>query len=124
MAIEGLEKLKAKIAALPAATKAELSDALNKSADQLVEMQKRLVPVRHGHLRDTIEKRDGRHKLSVIVEAGGPKAFYGRWVEFGTVKMQAEPFFFPAYRALRRTIRGRITRATKKAAEKVAGNGV
>lgn len=38
-----------------------------------------------------------------------------RYQEFGTSKMRANPFFFPAYRALRRRIRSRITREISKA---------
>lgn len=121
--IEGLDKLKAKLARIPVETKREIKAALEKSADELVAMQGRLVPVDTGDLSDSIQSKPGRHDLAVEVSAGGGDAFYGHFVEFGTVNTPAQPFFFPAYRALRRRIRGRITRATKKAAKTVAGNG-
>lgn len=120
---EGLERLKAKIAALPLVAKDEMKAALNVGADELVAMQQRLAPRDRGDLAQSIEKKEGRHELAVIVQAGGPKAIHARWNEFGTVKMPAQPFFFPAYRALRKRIRSRVNRASKKAAEKVAAGG-
>jgi HK97 gp10 family phage protein len=120
---QGLDRLKAKLARLPSEVKSQMLVTLNQNADELVAMQKRLAPVRHGHLRDSIEKVEGRHELAVTVQAGGKKAPYARWVEFGTVKMRAEPYFFPAYRALRKRMKSRATRASKKAAQKVAAGG-
>lgn len=114
--VEGLERLKKRFAKLPQKMRVEVRAAIDKSADELIAFQKRLVPVETGELRDSIEKRDGRHELSVEVFSDDFKA---RWVEFGTVKMTARPFFYPAYRTLRRRIKGRISRAVKKA---VKGN--
>ncbi|MBA1157762.1 HK97-gp10 family putative phage morphogenesis protein [Microvirga mediterraneensis] len=92
---------------------------------------------------------DADPDLTVSVVAGNAKAFYAAWVEFGTAAHVIKPkrpggllningrlieqvshpggtprpYFFPAWRANKRRVRGRITRATKKAAQKVAGNG-
>jgi HK97 gp10 family phage protein len=121
--VQGLDRLKAKLAAMPEVAKQEIMSALDKGADELVAMQKRLVPVDDGDLRDSIEKTEGRHELAITVQAGGPEAIHARWVEFGTSKTSAKPFFYPSYRAIRRRIRSRVTRATKKAAEKVAAGG-
>lgn len=121
--VQGLDRLKAKLAALPGETKTELLASLNVSADELVAMQKRLAPRDRGDLAGSIEKIPGRHELAVIVQAGGPDAIHGRWVEFGTQKTRAQPFFFPSWRALRKRIKSRNSRASVKAAKKVAGNG-
>jgi HK97 gp10 family phage protein len=67
------------------------------------------------------EAKSEEADLRVTVYAGNERAFYARWVEFGTVKMVGRPFFFPAYRAVRRRVRGRLTRATRKAAKAIAG---
>lgn len=88
--------------------------------------------------------------LKISVYAGNDEAYYARWVEFGTAPhgvakdagkaagrrltrlgigglqhpgAAAQPFFYPAYRAVRRRVRSRITRATNSAAKKVAGRG-
>lgn len=113
--VEGLARLKARFAKLPAKIKVEVRRSLEQSADELVAFQRRLVPVDDGDLRDSIQKRDGRHDLSVEVVAGNRKAFYAAMVEFGTVNAPAQPYFFPPYRTLRKRIRARTSRAIRKA---------
>ncbi len=86
--------------------------------------------------------------LTITVYAGNSEAFYARWVEFGTrphaieavhaevlgadgrfgVRVDhpggmARPFFFPAYRANRKSAKARVRRATRQAARKVAAGG-
>lgn len=68
--------------------------------------------------------------LSVTIHAGDDKAFYARWLEFGVAGpwtiggrfegathggFRAEPYFFPAWRALKRRSKSRLTRAMRKA---------
>jgi HK97 gp10 family phage protein len=76
--------------------------------------------------------------LRITIYAGNEKAYYAAWVEFGvegqtagqkitnkagrtrtsrrtTKGGKAQPFFFPSYRALRKRIRDRIRRETRKA---------
>jgi HK97 gp10 family phage protein len=111
---------------------------LIKSADELVALMKRLCPVEDGDLRDSIgwawgdaprgavviDKLSGRGRGRdrIVIYAGNATAYYARWVEFGTRKSKAHPFFFPAYRALKRRIRSRISRATRKALREI-GSG-
>lgn len=121
--VQGLDRLKAKIMRLAPETKKEMLAALNKGADEMVAMAKRLVPVDDGVLRDSIRKEPGRHELAVTVQAGGEEAFYARWQEFGTPTQPAQAFFFPSYRSLRDRARRRNRTAAGKAAKKVAGNG-
>jgi HK97 gp10 family phage protein len=73
--------------------------------------------------------------LSVTISAGNAKVRYAHIVEFGSAPhvngglfagsqhpgTPAKPFFFPGYRAMRRKVKGRITRATKKAIRKSVG---
>lgn len=73
-------------------TKKRASDALYRAGLSLEEHAKRLCPVDTGTLRaslhtvridaETVEVRDG--------------VKYGKFVEYGTVKMQAQPFLRPA----------------------------
>jgi HK97 gp10 family phage protein len=136
MAVEGVAALRAKLRALPREYKAEIRVALAQSAEEVAAMARRLAPVESGALRASIgwtfgkapkgsmvlaEGGSDEADLRVVVFAGNDRAFYARWHEFGTVKMAANPFFFPAYRSQRRRVRARITRATRKAARKVAG---
>lgn len=96
--------------------------------------------------RKTIKSNDP--DLSVTITAGNNKVRYAHLVEFGTkahvIKAknakamgkdgifgtkvdhpgaEAKPFFYPAYRALRKRVKGRISRATNRAAKQVASGG-
>lgn len=65
----------------------------------------------------TIGKVGGKEysSLKITIYAGGGDAFYAKFHEFGTVKMPANPFFFPVWRARRKRVKGRISRAISKA---------
>jgi HK97 gp10 family phage protein len=77
--------------------------------------------------------------LRIRIVAGDAKAWYARLVEFGTkgprtIKnywghegvektvpaAKASPFFFPAYRANKKRVKARVSRAVKKAAQQAA----
>lgn len=123
----GLAELRARFARIPVKVRVAAKVAIDHGADELIAFQRRLVSVDEGILIASIRKEPGRHELSVFIRAGGPtttKAVragvdasydYAMAIEFGTRKMHARPFFYPAYRASRKRIRGRITRAMKKA---------
>lgn len=70
----------------------------------------------------------GDPDLTFVITAGDRDAFYASWVEFGTaphvsggffvgfeISAQAHPFFFPGYRAVRKAVKARVTRAMRKA---------
>lgn len=129
---EGLAKLKAKIAALSEDTKADLKKALDDSADDIVRISKTLAPREDGVLQSTIKKEPGDHELAVKVVAGGAATTipvrkgidvsydYAVGQEFGNAHVPAQPFFFPAVRANRRSRKNRISRAINKAAKRAA----
>jgi HK97 gp10 family phage protein len=144
----GREKLLAKMAAIPAEIRREMSAAIQQSADEITRLQKSLAPKRTGRLAESIVSTKGKPApkystfngkggesdpdLSVTISAGNSKVRYAHLVEFGTAPhvnggrfagsqnpgTPARPFFFPAYRALKRRAKSRITRATKKAIRK------
>jgi len=135
--VEGLERLKAKVAAMSPAIKAAIRAAIDKGADELVATMKAIAPVDSvdgGELRDSIEKHDGRTELTVMVVAGGPTTTrkgkgkpydYSRAVEFGHVAedgsfVPPDPFFYTTYRARKRRIQNRIKRAISAAAKSAA----
>ena len=152
--LEGRDRLLRKMRALPDEVRSAIRQALAEGADEITDMQKRLVPVKSGALRNSIGSTFGKYKpansnvrgvqagtsgdpdLTVTIHAGDAKAFYASFVEFGTAPhtnqgrfagtqhpgSRAQPFFYPAYRALRRRVKSRITRATTKAARKVASS--
>lgn len=132
--LDGLNDLNRRLAALSAATKAELRTALDESADRVVAIQKSLAPVDEGDLRNSIRKEPGEHELQIRIVAGGsattkavrngataPRIDYAVIAEFGTANRPARPFFYPGYRALRKAIRARLSRAYRNAARRARG---
>lgn len=99
-----------------------------------------------GSLTLARSRRRSSDGLRITVFAGNDEAFYARWVEFGTAPhnvesgggtvagrrrasigaglghpgARAQPFFFVSYRANRRNVRSRISRAANRAAKEVA----
>lgn len=144
MAVKGLDKLSRKLRRIPVAAREAASFSIVKSADELATMQKRLAPVDEGDLRDSIvvtppggttpaySQPGGARTagpLEAIVTAGNSEVRYAHLVEFGAAPhiaggifegarhpgAPAHPFFWPAYRVLRRRIKNRTSRAINKA---------
>lgn len=177
--LTGLDKLNRKLQQLPPRAEKEIRLAMEKSADEVVSLAKSLAPLgiasgrnssnNPGALRDSIgwtwgsnapagsvklgsvTNGSGRRPgdLVITIYAGDDKAFYARWVEFGTkphtITVKNAPtlsrggvnfgrsvshpgastsnaFFYPAYRALRKRIRTRISRAITKSIRDVANS--
>lgn len=161
--VKGLREFERKLMAIPRRVERAARAAMEKGADELVAMMKRLAPVDDGTLRDSIgwtwgdapagsvllsQSEPDSRGLKITVYAGNAEAYYAHWVEFGTAPHNvadgggtkagkeslrtgrltkkgaapvfhpgaaAHPFFFPAWRALRKRIRSRIRREMKKA---------
>lgn len=137
--VQGLDRLKRKLTVtIPARVRERTRAAMEKGADEIVAMAKNLVPVDTGALRDSIgwtwgDAPEGAMVLaqSVKTEAGERITIYAgnkqtlvgaraqfqlaRLQEFGTHKMAPRPFFYPAYRTLKRRVKSRINREMKKA---------
>lgn len=125
------DRLNRRLAALPKTVRRAMEVQNAKNAADLVATMKGLAAVSKdsGTLQSTITHRDDsdRGGISQRISAGGSattrpvrkgaKAFYdyANAVEYGTSDTQATPFFWPAWRLMRRRLRSRMTRATKKA---------
>lgn len=131
--VEKLDRLKAKVAAITPAVRAEVRKAMEKGAEEIVAMARRLVPVDSGTLRNSIgwtwgSAPKGSIKLAsaetggdvLTIFAGNEVAYYAGMVEFGTLRQAAQAFFFPSYRANRRRVKAAASRALNKAIKKVA----
>lgn len=133
----GLPKLRKKLEALVSVGRDEIRRAMETSADEIVALAKSLAPVDKGDLKDSIGWTWGKapkgamtlgkvqsdgvdSEFTITIYAGNSEAYYARWVEFGTQKMAAHPYFYPSYRVLRRRSKSRVTRAVTKAIKKVA----
>ncbi len=149
MAILGADRLRKKLSQLPAVAQEMIREAMQAGAEEIVALMRSLCPKGSGRLARSIGWTWGKApKGSVIVAkgespfgdatitiyAGDAEAFYARFVEFGVAAhkagglfegavipaIAAHPFFFPAYRAKRKRVKSRITRAMNKAAKQVA----
>lgn len=116
-----LEALNRRFAAMGEAARVDVRKELDKGADRIVTLSRSLAPVDDGDLRDSIQKKDGEHREQVLVTAGDDKAFYAAFQEHGTADQLAQPFFFPAYRALKRSITTRVNKVMRDAAKAKVG---
>ena len=131
--VVGVQKLNRKLGKIPAAVREEVRTAMVRSAREIADLAEVLVPQgTTGKLAGSIgwtwgEAPRGALSLgkvatggdmTITVYAGDREAFYARWVEFGTVKVAAQPYFFPAYRALRKRSKSRIRRAWTRGIKK------
>jgi HK97 gp10 family phage protein len=135
----GRARLNRKLRALPEAAKAEIRKAMEKGANEIVELAKNLVPHDSGASEDSIGWTWGAAPkgtrilgtarapggLTLTIFAGSSEAYYVRFIEFGTSggafgPQPPRPFFFSSYVALRKRVVARIRRGTNKAAKKVA----
>lgn len=97
---EGIDELVQQIEAMGQNAEGAKNEALDKSAEFLQEEVRTIAPIRAvggGNLRAHIERsevKDG--EIEVYVDNQG-KAYYGHMLEFGTSKMSAQPFMFPAF---------------------------
>jgi HK97 gp10 family phage protein len=101
---------------------------LKVQADGLVSLMESVVPVAKGDLEISIRKVDGKSPTQVRIVAGGKGTIktspsgssydHARAVEFGTVNMKAEPFFFPSYRLAKKkmisSMKRKLTATIKK----------
>lgn len=124
----GASKIRKKLLRMPEEIQAQVRGAVKRGSEEvLFEMQKRapvsMDPVPYGvdglprlHLRSQLEAKIAKNGLSARVGLLGTRVanvfFFWRFLEFGTKKMDARPFAFPAWRAVRDKIRRDIRNST------------
>ncbi|MBL4767635.1 MAG: hypothetical protein JKY94_07965 [Rhodobacteraceae bacterium] len=143
MKIKGGRAFAKRLKRIPPAVQKQVVKDLNIGADEMVAVAKTFVPKDELVLASTIRKEKGSHPLQVKVRAGGPATTgkivpnynpgivkrirqftglqkkipnydYALAQEFGTTKMVANPYFWPAYRLTRRRRNSRVTRNANK----------
>lgn len=130
--VQGLAELERRWSKIPALVRQAAREAMEDVAQGIVTDMKRAAP--RGATSSlvnsigwtwgeapagamTVGTVGGREygSMRITIYAGGGKAFYARYLEFGTSKMVAHPFFYPVWRTRRRSARSRITRRINKA---------
>jgi hypothetical protein len=83
---------------IPAFVDEVLFSTAEKVAADMLEIARRIVPVDTGFLRSKIStditKIQGGYRVTLFVDL--EVVIYGKWVEVGTTKMQAQPYIGPA----------------------------
>ncbi|MFC3209203.1 hypothetical protein [Aquamicrobium soli] len=147
MKVKGKEKFLGQIAALPQAMKDEILNALQVSAEETNDLQKRFVPKDEGKLERTIgyvvgdkvpegaaitsAPAKGATDLTVTMYAGDETTIVRnkRGVEFQNALLQEfgrkvkgrivkNPFFFPGFRLGKKRAKDRLRRAVRNGAKK------
>lgn len=150
--MKGLDKLRRKLKAIPEAAKKAAREAVVQGATEIANLQQNLVPYDDGELHDSIHvtkpgettppySQPGGSRTAgpeqAIITAGNTRVRYAHLVEYGVAPhiaggmfegaeipaVAAQPFFFPAYRALKKRANGRITRTINKAIKDAATSG-
>lgn len=126
----GIGRVQQRLAMIPKNVRAAMVPELVKSGNDLAVMARILAPRDTGALQDSIAVTPGGGstppysspggrvtvpELAVAVTAGNADTRYAHLVEHGTQEAAAQPFFWPAFRLLRKKITGRIKRAASKA---------
>lgn len=133
--MKNLSKHLARLKALPKQVQAEMRIEMEKQAGVATTLMKAAVPVDSGALRDSIGWAWGAPKgsglarsagadaasLAITIRAGSREAYQALWIEFGTVRMAAQPFFWPTMRAVRRPFNRSMGAAARRGAKKAWG---
>lgn len=129
-----MDRMKKRHEAIPKAVAEAIQPTLRQAATDIVAEMQRECPVSkdsaHGNppgaLRDSIVATPGGQATpdhsqpggstmvpddAVLITAGNSRVRYPHFVEFGTVKMAAEPYFFPAIRLLKERTKATIQKA-------------
>ena len=108
----------------------QLEPALIKGADEVANTMRLLVPEDEGDLKASIAVTPPNRTTPAYAEGGGKRTAqanqalvtvgneqvrHGHLQEFGTVKMEAQPFMRPAFRLKKAKVMARISRAVAKA---------
>lgn len=131
-------RIQRRLEAIPAEVRKAVEPSLTKSANELAGMMRQLAPEDEGDLKASIvatppgeqtpaysqpggERVAG--ELEAIVTAGNSDVRYPHLQEYGTSEHDAQPFFWPSVRLLKKRINNRTKRAIAKAVRDHWGRG-
>lgn len=121
MELEGMDNLIRRIEEMGKAGVRVENKALKKAGELIVEEAKNNVPVKTEKLKkglkvSGVRKKNGnKFVLAGIQKGDNSKIFYGKFLEFGTSKMKAQPFMGPAYESKKEEAKEIIKQELKNA---------
>lgn len=134
----GLSRFQKRMRAIPEDVRKAVRPALLKSAEEVAGAMRSLAPEDEGDLKESITVTGPGEQTPAYSQPGGSQAAkeneaivtvgnsdvrYPHLVEYGTAHAPAQPFFWPAYRSLRKRSESRIKREMTKAIKKHWGKG-
>lgn len=122
--VDDLKSFNKQIGQLPIKMRRKLAAAIAIEAERLADAIKAAAPVDTGKLRDSIKVRRTKRDLTLEVIAGGDetthgergrdgRADYALFVEYGTRKKSAKPFFYSTARKMQPEIQANISKAVQ-----------
>lgn len=116
MKVEGMENLLAEIEKLGQAGSRIENKALKEAGDVVKTSIQNETPTRTGKLKRSIEVSRVKTKGGIKqVEVGpGPDGYYSKFLEFGTVKMKANPFMSRGYEMSKSEAESKIEEEIKR----------
>lgn len=130
MSDNGLDRMNRRFAAVLKNVRESVQPSLVKSGEELAGMMRQLAPEDEGDLKASIAvtapgqttpaySQPGGSRTAkeneVLVTVGNVGVRYPHLVEYGTSKAPAQPYFWPAFRLLRKRLENRTKRAIGKA---------
>jgi HK97 gp10 family phage protein len=114
--LEGIENLITEVENLGAKGARIENKALREAGEVVREAIKQEAPRKTGTLKKSIEVSRVKNKDGAkYVEVGpGKEGYYGKFLEFGTVKMKAKPFMAPGYEKSKEKAMGEIEKNLKE----------
>lgn len=130
----GRDRLIRRLRQLPVEVRTAARDSLDQQAAFLVEQIRPNVPKDEGDLAASLEwhRSPSRARIRVVITEGANDDTLGRKaraVEFGRPEsaeagaMEAQPHFFPTYRANKRRMQNAIQKAVREAIRRIWGGG-
>lgn len=125
-----LDRLRKRLDTIPQGVKEAVQPALVRSGAALSNRMKQLAPLDTGALKGSIAVTPAGQQTppysqpggsmtvpenAVAVTVGNADVRYAHLQEYGTAQAPAHPFFWPAYRLLKKRIANRLKRAISKA---------
>jgi len=102
--VQGLTEIISRLEAIPEKILSILEEVYNEVGHEMVSEMQQRAPVRTGYLRDHIQMTASSPEGMTIIS----EAPYSVFVEFGTYKMRAQPFFYPVVYAYSGTVMMRM----------------
>ena len=133
---EGLDRMNRRIDRIPVEVRRAMAENTLAGAEEVAALQRRYAPKDSGDLVNSIKVTPGGQRTPAYSQPGGSRLVpehgahitvgntavrYPHLLEYGTLKAPAQPFFWPAWRALRNRVKSRISRNVRKVVKSLWG---